>query len=172
MDSAAAMCGLTPLGSLTSTMSGEDLVQAFSNSGLLLCAQVLRGNDARDAEVVLAIDIIWLKELVAPLAFCIGSILHHPLTTRQQESLCSPNGKGGGGGEDRVKGRGGCKCAILAFGLRASASSTLFLSLDEVCAAFTAHALQPVVWRRMVVERVPGEAMPIAVLHITPCNSR
>ncbi len=208
--------------------------------------QVYKGCDPRTAEVVLAADIVWLKELVQPLAQTIRHILTHnptvsspvPTTTEatagasnaghaahadkaeseadseQQQSHrtarqpqigssdlgCHAHMNGtpssththasqtpvphtsqqaepsepidttkpqSTGSDENSHSSGSGKVAFIAFGERASPTSTLFISLEEVCEAFRAYGCTAEVAVRRVMEREPGERMPVVLLRIT-----
>ncbi len=100
--------------------------------------------------MVLAADVVWLKELVAPLARTLASVLNHP-----------PTGSGGDAQQPAAPG----KVAFLAFGERADASSRLFVHLEEVLDCMRQAGCVAEVALRRTVER-DGQRMPVALLRI------
>jgi hypothetical protein len=161
---------------------------------------VAHGCDPLCAEVVLAIDIVWLKELVTPLAAAIAPILHHTSSQSQSSQPAAPtqprgsgampagsdspssshdasalipqhgNGQVAGTTEQSTEAGAGAhnKVAFLAFGERATESSTRFLQLDEVRSAFQQQRCLAEVRARHVVERPGADRMSVVVLQVTP----
>jgi hypothetical protein len=170
--------------------------------------QVHKGCDPRAADVVLAADIVWLKELIQPLARTIHEILtYSPTATDTGSATATATGRPTAAategcpkghsdtacltetcasayrregsqplseaGQENVESRsssrssGDEKIAFIAFGERASPNSTLFISLEEVCDAFRACGCRAETAVRRVMEREPGERMPVVLLRIT-----
>ncbi|KAJ9516539.1 hypothetical protein QJQ45_015090 [Haematococcus lacustris] len=130
------------------------------------------------ADVVLAVDIVWLQELVEPLARTIAAIL------RQTSGVLAPvEGRDRDQGQDlgasstvdagapalpppgfQVRSKG--KVALLAFGERATAKSKLFLHTSEVEQVFAQQGCAMQLLHRVVVAR-NDEVMPVVVLKVT-----
>jgi hypothetical protein len=173
---------------------------------------VAAGCDPLCADVVLAIDIVWLKELIAPLAAAIAPILHHTSSPPSQSAAGSPAGEAAvmpsssdvtstapssssttasapvppsrsaqesgqsiqpaaAATQQRQSGEHAAvqgKVAFLAFGERATETSTRFLQLDEVTKAFERQHCLAEVRARHVVERPGAERMSVVVVQVTP----
>lgn len=159
--------------------------------------------DPRDSEVVLAIDIVWLRELVSPLVATMTDILTHPAhpahPAPQTAESAAPEAPEAGAAPhpQAVQAQAGTppvkptlpfaassasgqtpqprpaqqappgKVGLLAFGERATEGGVNFVTLGEVCAAFEARGCMAEVLGRVVVEKEPGEVMPVAVLKVT-----
>lgn len=152
--------------------------------------QVAGGNDPRDAEVVLAIDIVWLRELVEPLVCTMSDILHHPTPSSTASVTATPSatvtapavtqtaatdtsaaGSLPPSGSELASSTAGAapangKVGLLAFGERAQEGSKMFVPLEELCAVFHARGCATELLGRLVVEKEPGEKMPVAVLKV------
>mmetsp|Transcript_10009 Transcript_10009/g.25874 ORF Transcript_10009/g.25874 Transcript_10009/m.25874 type:complete len:261 (-) Transcript_10009:490-1272(-) len=132
-----------PLGSGSCAVGSLDFTKPMAE-------QALHGNSPFDADILLAIDIVWLKELVSPLARTIHSIL--------SRTGCDAKTR---------KGEHVAPTAVLAFGERSHAGSAHFVSLDEVRGALKDAGCASRVHCRQLVERM-GEQLSIVVLLVEP----
>ncbi len=98
------------------------------------------GSDPRDADVILALDTIWLKDIFACFVAVVMQVLHH-------------------------RGPGNC-AAYLAFVERASGQSATFVRKEAVAAEFEAQGCAVEVLTSEDVA-VDGEMRPARVLRIT-----